>query len=588
MYLLKYFKELTVNPKNAYVLKGLILQLAIQGKLTTNWRKENSDIEPASELLDRIKKEKEKLVKEKKIRKEKVLPKIAKEETSYEIPKSWVWCRMGDLFSMSTGKGYKKSEYSLSGIKLFQIANVSFGQTSWDTTIYLPDNYASKYPEEVINEGDLVMALNRPLLKNKLKVAVLDVNDGPSIIYQRVGKFNFHLNNMSNWMLNYLQSPFFIDWLSEQVRGINIPFVNQTKLYQHITVLPPLEEQKEIVNVVETLFKEVEQLEQLTVQRIGLKEDFVTSALQQLTTNNVNQEWRFLQDHFKPFFNETSNIKKLRETVLQLAVQGKLTRSWRESHPELVSGSHHANELLKRIQKEKAQLIKDHKIKKEKPLPPITQEEIPYELPEGWVWCRLGIVTDIIAGASFKSGDFNETGGVKCIKITNAGVRNFVETDDFLPKGFNDLYPNYLIKEGDLILALTRPYIKDGLKISICPPTYNNSLLNQRVASIRSMTNNIYHPYIFTFIQSPKVLNYYKSKFDGKSQQPNMKMGDITDLLISIPPKEEQKVIVQKVNALTALCDILERELQQSQEHSEKLMHSCLREVFEGKREVCV
>ncbi|MDO6425163.1 hypothetical protein Q4521_21980, partial [Saccharophagus degradans] len=86
---------------------------------------------------------------------------------------------------------------------------------------------------------------------------------------------------------------------------------------------------------VETLFKEVEQLEQLTVERINLKEDFVTSALKQLTTNNTNKEWSFLEAHFKSFFNETTNIKKLRETVLQLAVQGKLTEDWRNSNPEL-------------------------------------------------------------------------------------------------------------------------------------------------------------------------------------------------------------------------------------------------------------
>ncbi len=278
------------------------------------------------------------------------------------------------------------------------------------------------------------------------------------------------------------------------------------------------------------------------------------------------------------FVEQKDIILNLGQSILQEAVEGRLTAGWRASNPNIED----ASTLLKRIHEEKVQLIKDKKIKKEKALPPISKDEIPYDLPEGWVWCRLGTVTDIIAGASFKSGDFNETGGVKCIKITNAGVRNFVETDDFLPKGFDELYPNYLIKEGDLILALTRPYIKDGLKISICPRTYNNSLLNQRVASIRSLTNKIYHPYIFSFIQSPKVLNYYKSKFDGKSQQPNMKMGDITNLLISLPPIEEQKAIVNKVNALMGLCDTLEQVIQQSQEHSAQLMQSCLREVFEN------
>ncbi|RAJ11713.1 restriction endonuclease subunit S [Arenibacter echinorum] len=277
---------------------------------------------------------------------------------------------------------------------------------------------------------------------------------------------------------------------------------------------------------------------------------------------------------------QKDDIASLRQSILQEAIQGKLTINWRADNHDIEN----ASILLKRIRDEKTQLIKDEKIKKEKPLPPIAKEDIPYELPEGWVWCRVGEVTDIIAGASFKSGDFNKIDGVKCIKITNAGVRDFVETDDYLPNNFIELYPNYLIKKGDLILALTRPYIKDGLKISICPPAYHNSLLNQRVASIRSMTKYIYHPYVFSFIQSPMVLNHYKSKFDGKSQQPNMKMGDITNLLISIPPIEEQKVIIQKVNELMVLCDGLEQQLFDSNEQIEQLMQSVLREVFEGEK----
>lgn len=578
MKLLSLLKELSLYPKNAEELKGLILQLAVQGKLTSNWRVKHSDIESASNLLYNIEVKKQELIANKKIRKEKVLPSIGVSEHPFSIPDSWSYCRMGDLFSMSTGKGYKKSEYSDSGVRLFQIANVTFGETSWDIKVHLPESYMENYPTQILKPNDLVMALNRPLLGKKLKIAKLSDKDTPAIIYQRVGRFDYHHVNLSDWHLLYLQSPIFIDWLLDQIRGINIPFVNQTKLYQHITVLPPLEEQKAIVEVVNQLFTEVDQLENLTMERIQLKEDYVTSALKNLCdAYSTTEQWNNLQQHFSTFFTETNNIKKLRETILQLAVQGKLSAQWRENNPVKES----AQELLNRITKEKNQLIADKKIKKEKPLPPIEEEDKPYKLPDGWEWCRLGVVTDIIAGASFKSGDFNDTGGTKCIKITNAGVREFVETNDFLPKEFLTKYPNYLIKEGDLILALTRPYIKDGLKISTCPGSYHNSLLNQRVASIRSMSNGVYHPYVFTFIQSPRVLNHYKSMFDGKSQQPNMKMGDITELVVSIPPLEEQQVIVEKVNSLMVLCDELEQQIDNSQTQIEQLMQSCLKEVFE-------
>ncbi len=556
MQLLKHFKELTIRPKNAIELKGLILQLAVQGKLTNVWRKENPSVPSSVDLIKRIKEFNENKLRlnNRRVKKLKI-----ENDVTLDLPNGWVQVRNFELFSLQKGRNPKDlsetvKKYAYQDIEALDRGNVRR---------YSNDENAPRCTSEdilVVCDGSrsgLVLEGKEGIVGSTLAII-----ETPPFIKQ------------------YIKIIFLQDYqrANTNMIGAAIPHLDTKNLLQEAIGLPPLEEQKAIVDVVETLFKEVEQLEQLSVERITLKEKFVASALSQLTTKNAKKEWDFLQEHFNSFFNETANIKKLRETVLQLAVQGKLTADWRANNPDIED----ASILLKRIQKEKDQLIKDKKIKKEKPLPQITNEEIPYELPDCWVWCRVGEVTDIIAGASFKSGDFNETGGVKCIKITNAGVRDFVETNDYLPKSFIELYPSYLIKEGDLILALTRPYIKDGLKISVCPTSYHNSLLNQRVASIRSMSEEMYHPYIFSFIQSPKVLKYYKAKFDGKSQQPNMKMGDITELAISLPPLQEQKAIVQKVNALMVLCDALEQQVQQSQEQSEQLMQSCLREVFEG------
>src|SRR5690606_26091533 len=127
--------------------------------------------------------------------------------------------------------------------------------------------------------------------------------------------------------------------------------------------------------------------------------------------------------------------------------------------------------------------------KKEKELPTIKPEEIPFEIPENWVWCRLGEIISFISGNNFNSTDFKKGVGAKCIKITNAGVGEVIETDDVLPLEFKEKYKPYLVFKGDLILALTRPFIADGLKISKCPQSYDNSLLNQRVAVIRCNQN---------------------------------------------------------------------------------------------------
>ncbi|WP_372929972.1 restriction endonuclease subunit S [Shewanella putrefaciens] len=245
---------------------------------------------------------------------------------------------------------------------------------------------------------------------------------------------------------------------------------------------------------------------------------------------------------------ELTGIKKLRELILELAVRGKLVPQDPSDEP--------ASVLLERIAVEKARLVKEKKIKKEKPLPAINEDEKPFELPKGWEWERLGTYSHVFAGNAFKSDDFNNEAGIKVIKITNAGVNVFIETDDYLPVEFSEIYSQYQVFEGDLILALTRPYISSGLKVSVCPNGYHKSLLNQRVAAIRALDES---GFTFLFLRSPVVLKYYQQRFGGSGLQPNLKMSDVTDLFIAVPPQTEQHRIVAKVDELIALCDQLEQ-----------------------------
>lgn len=253
--------ELTHQQALLKKLRQQILQEAIEGKLTADWRAQNPDVEPASELLQRIAAEKAQLIKDKKIKAQKPLPPITDEEKPFELPQGWEWCRIGELSSISSGKGFLKSEYSSSGVKLFQIANVSLGETSWDKIVYLPEHYSQDYPNLLLEEGDLVMALNRPLLGRELKVALLGTDDIPAILYQRVGRFDFFGGDFANWFYLYLRSKDFSDWLYNQIKGVNIPFVNQTKVYSHLIPIPSQEEQQSIVYKVEKLLSLCDQLE---------------------------------------------------------------------------------------------------------------------------------------------------------------------------------------------------------------------------------------------------------------------------------------------------------------------------------------
>ncbi|MFB6317292.1 restriction endonuclease subunit S [Saccharicrinis sp. FJH54] len=242
-------------------------------------------------------------------------------------------------------------------------------------------------------------------------------------------------------------------------------------------------------------------------------------------------------------------INRLRELIFELAVRGKLV--------EQDSNDETAFELLQKIVAEKQKLIDKGEIKNHKQFPEIIETEKLFELPKGWVWGRLGNFSYVFSGASFKSEDFKQIGSVRAIKITNAGVGEFIETEDFLPVGFLEEYQNFIVKENDLILALTRPYISTGLKISKCPNSYNNSLLNQRVAAIRTYIDT---NFLFIYLSSNIVLNIYKERFGKSGLQPNLKMSDVTDMLVPIAPLAEQHRIVAKVNDLMALCDKLEQQ----------------------------
>lgn len=269
-------------------------------------------------------------------------------------------------------------------------------------------------------------------------------------------------------------------------------------------------------------------------------------------------------------------ISQLKQAILQEAIQGKLTQEWREQNPN----TEPASKLLERIKAEKEQLIKDKKIRKEKPLPPITEDEIPFDIPESWSWCRLGSVSLYLNGKGFESSDFQKNKGIKCIKITNAGVGEVIPTDDTLPLNFKEKYSAYLVYENDIVIALTRPYIADGLKVSLCPKEYNESLLNQRVAVIKGLF--VKNKYIYKYLRTNFVLKGYKDEFDSKGQQPNLKTEHITNLLFPLPPFEEQKAIVEKVETLMQKCNALEEEITQSEEHANMLMQSVLKEAFEG------
>lgn len=269
---------------------------------------------------------------------------------------------------------------------------------------------------------------------------------------------------------------------------------------------------------------------------------------------------------------ELYGITKLRELILELAVRGLLVPQDFNDEP--------ASVFLEKIVAEKLRLVEEKNIKAQRLLPVIGREEKPFDLPNGWEFKRLGDLAYVFSGNSFKSGDFSKEGGARAIKITNVGVRELIQTQDYLPESFLETYSAYRVFQGDLLLALTRPYISTGLKVSTCTVEYHNALLNQRVAAIRAFADT---EFLYQYMQSVFVLGLYQKRFNGSGLQPNLKMSDVTGLVIPIPPEAEQHRIVTKADELMALCDQLEQQTESSLDAHNLLVDTLLATLTDAR-----
>ncbi len=279
------------------------------------------------------------------------------------------------------------------------------------------------------------------------------------------------------------------------------------------------------------------------------------------------------------FLNELTTqlslLTTLRQSILTEAVQGHLTARWRQENP----GTEPARELLQRIAAEKAQLIKEKKIGKEKPLPPITEAEMPYKVPEGWVWCRLGEVASHCLG---KMLDQNKNKGKSLPYLRNINVRWFTfSLDDIKEMLFEDKErERFTIQKGDLVLC------EGGYPGRGAIWKYDNTIMFQkalhRIRFIGELTSAEYFLYFLFLKDSDRSIETY---FTGAGIQ-HLTGNSLNRILFPLPPLAEQHAIVEKVNTLMAYCDELEQQVRQSRADLDLLMGAVLGEVFGGTAKV--
>lgn len=267
-------------------------------------------------------------------------------------------------------------------------------------------------------------------------------------------------------------------------------------------------------------------------------------------------------------------LDKLKQAILQEAIQGKLTADWRAANPDVEP----ASELLQRIQAEKARLIAEKKIRKENPLPEITPEEIPFEIPDGWKWCRLGDLSEKTGSGSTPSGGksaYTDTGipFLRSQNVYNAGL--ILNGVAHIPNSTHERMKGTKVYPDDLLLNITGGSIG---RCAVVTSEIDEANINQHVAIIRPIERPL-NLFLHCVIISP----YFQTKIEdaqtgaGREGLPKNKMDRI---LIPVPSSQEQAAIVERVEALMATCRELEAEIERSRTHAADLLQAVLKEAF--------
>ncbi len=469
----------------AQELKTAILQLAMQGKLVPQ---DPSD-ESVSELLTQIEEENAALIKAGKIKKFRTLTDIVAEELPFDIPETWCWIKLGNICQLLDGEKKKGEKYPYLEAKFLRGKTVP--------TIMDEGKFVSRGTRLILvdgeNSGEVFAAAEDGYMGSTFKVLFF-----PQELFAQYVLYFLQFKQMA---------------FRNNKTGSAIPHLNKALFFNMPFPVPPLAEQKRIVAKIEELMPLLEEY--------GKAEERLTA---------LNGEFP----------------DKLRKSILQQAIQGKLTERDPTDEP--------ASELLKRIRAEKERLIKEGKIKKEKPLPPITEEEIPFEIPERWEWVRLSDVCNISDG-THQTPHYVEH-GVPFISAQN------VKPYRFIPEIHRDVSEQDYLEYNKIVA----PAMGDILMTRVGAGIGEAAIIDQDFAFsiyvsltlIKRYGSELNMDYLLHVLNSPQGRKLAEKKTLGKgASQGNLNLIFIREFVLPIPPLAEQQRIVDRVNELLAVCDKL-------------------------------
>ncbi|MFS9321256.1 restriction endonuclease subunit S [Streptococcus infantis] len=482
-------------------LKNAILQQAIQGKLVEQRAEEGT----GQELYKVIQDEKQKLIQEGKLKKQKALPEITEDEIPFEIPETWKWVRLGEISTYSQTK--KKINVAAIETPMWSLDLEDIEKESGKIIRRVMTIDRKISGEKIIFKKDQILYSKlRPYLKKILIAPDNGVCSSELVPFDMIG-------NCDSRFIVYLLKSAYVDFLINSVTyGVKMPRVGTDTMINLLIPLPPLAEQERIVEKIEEFLPLVERYE---------------------------KAWARLEELNKKFPLD------MQKAILGQAIQGKLV----EQRAEEGTGQ----ELYKAIQDEKQKLIQEGKLKKQKALPEITEDEIPFEIPETWKWVRLGEIVTVYGGKRIPVGKKLSLTKTEHVYIRVSDMKDgFVSTENlqYISDDIYEKISNYIIKKEDVYITVAGtigrigkiPYELDGANLTENADRLVFSAINQDWL-IKTLQSNLVQQQIIS--STTKV------------GQPKLAISRIQTILIPLPPLAEQERIVEKIEELLPLVEKL-------------------------------
>ncbi|HFW0647004.1 TPA: restriction endonuclease subunit S [Salmonella enterica subsp. enterica serovar Java] len=535
-------------------LRELILELAVRGKLVP----QDPNDEPASVLLERIAAEKAELMKQGKIKKQKPLPEISEEEKPFELPVGWEWVTFSHLGHFFGGKTPSKMKDEYWG-----------GTIPWVTPKDMKTNLIVDSEDKVtslaiedgltkVSPGSILFVARSGILRRIFPVAITSiectVNQDLKVLSPFLSEISYYIRLMMNGFERYI-----VENLTKT--GTTVESLLFDDFISHPFMIPPFAEQNRILSTVKKLMSLCDQLEQHSLNSLDAHQQLVETLLTTLTdsqnADELAENWARISEHFDTLFTTEASIDALKQTILQLAVMGKLVPQDPNDEP--------ASELLKRIAQEKAQLVKDGKIKKQKPLPPISDKEKPFEVPEGWEWCKFGLISEFIngdRGSNYPNKNEYVVHGIPWINtghIEKNGTLSITDMNFITEKKFNELRSGK-IQSGDLVYCLRGATFG---KTAFVKP-YESGAIASSLMIIRPFIREM-GEYIYNYLISPFGRSQI-FRFDNGSAQPNLSANSVMLYAFACLPLQEQFRIHKKITELFHICDNLKLQTQSAQQ----------------------